>query len=84
MLNKSFFISCNIAAICSAVIFLKGVNTVNDKMKYPVNLTEVIRAKKFAYEYLQPTQLIPYKGLSALLCADIYVKHENHNPTGSF
>ena len=53
-------------------------------MVYPVNLTEVIKAKKPVYEYLVPTQLTRYKGLSSLLDADIYVKHENHNPTGTF
>lgn len=53
-------------------------------MEYPVNLAEVIKAKKPVYEYLVPTQLTRYKGLSSLLDADIYVKHENHNPTGTF
>jgi threonine dehydratase len=54
------------------------------EIKYPINLTEVIKAKKSVYNHLIPTQLTRYEGLSKLLEADIYVKHENHNPTGSF
>ena len=52
--------------------------------KHPINLSEVIKAKKPLYEYLVPTQLTRYEGLSHLLNADTYVKHENHNPTGTF
>ena len=54
------------------------------EIKYPINLTEIIKAKKQVYKHLIPTQLTRYGGLSKLLEADIYVKHENHNPTGSF
>ncbi|MCP3892689.1 MAG: pyridoxal-phosphate dependent enzyme [Desulfobulbaceae bacterium] len=55
-----------------------------DKKEYPVNLAEVIKAKETIYDHLVPTQLTRYEGLSSLLNADIYVKHENHNPTGTF
>ncbi|WP_456437790.1 threonine ammonia-lyase [Desulfurobacterium sp.] len=51
---------------------------------YPINLAEVMKARKPVYRYLSPTPLIKYEGLSKLLSADIYVKHENHNITGSF
>ncbi|MCU7930506.1 MAG: pyridoxal-phosphate dependent enzyme [Candidatus Thiodiazotropha sp. (ex Codakia rugifera)] len=54
------------------------------KKEYPVSLAEVIKAKKAVYNHLIPTQLARYEGLSSLLEADIYVKHENHNPTGTF
>jgi threonine dehydratase len=53
-------------------------------MDYPITLREVIKAKKAVYDHLVPTQLTRYEGLSDLLNTDIYVKHENHNPTGSF
>ncbi|MBL7005080.1 MAG: pyridoxal-phosphate dependent enzyme [Gammaproteobacteria bacterium] len=53
-------------------------------MEYPISLTEVIKAKKSVYQHLTPTPLTHYNGLSTLLAADIYVKHENHNPTGTF
>ncbi|MET0070303.1 MAG: pyridoxal-phosphate dependent enzyme [Candidatus Thiodiazotropha sp.] len=45
---------------------------------------EVLKARKVVYDYLIPTQLTRYEGLSSLLDAEIFVKHENHNPTGSF
>jgi len=56
----------------------------NGKKEYPVSLSEVIKAKKAVYDHLVPTQLTQYEGLSSFLNADIYVKHENHNPTGTF
>lgn len=33
---------------------------------------------------MKPTQLLYYAGLSKLIGAEVYVKHENHNPTGTF
>ncbi|MCG8428155.1 MAG: threonine/serine dehydratase [Chromatiales bacterium] len=57
----------------------------NEQYKeYPVGLTEVIRAKSMVYRWLKPTQLIRNSGLSDHLGVEIYFKHENHNPTGSF
>lgn len=53
-------------------------------MDYPISLTEVLRAKNAVYKYLIPTQLIEYKSLSALLDANVHIKHENHNATGTF
>jgi len=53
-------------------------------MEYPISLIEVFKAKKSVYRHIVPTQLIQYENLSKLLSADIYVKHENHNPTGTF
>lgn len=44
----------------------------------------VVHARSIMSTYLKETQLIYYKGLSDLLGAEIYVKHENHNPGGSF
>jgi len=35
-------------------------------------------------EYLQPTPLRHYKALDRLVGAEVYVKHENFNPTGAF
>lgn len=51
---------------------------------YPINLTEVIRAKEAVYDFLVPTQITRYENLSKLIGAEIFIKHENHNPTGSF
>jgi threonine dehydratase len=49
-----------------------------------VNFLNIYKARKAVYSKLKKTNLIRYAGLSALCGTDIYVKHENHNPTGSF
>jgi threonine dehydratase len=51
---------------------------------YPVSLPEVLKAKRFVHKYLTPTALTRYENLSSLINTEIFVKHENHNPTGSF
>jgi threonine dehydratase len=53
-------------------------------MNYPISLTEVLRAKSVISKYLVPSQLTRYENLSSLLEAEIYIKHENHNTTGTF
>lgn len=52
--------------------------------QYPVSLTESRKAQEHVYKHMVPTQLTRYSLLSDLLDADLFVKHENHNPTGSF
>jgi threonine dehydratase len=59
-------------------------NYVKALKHYPISLKEVLRARPIVSKFVKPTQLIRYEGLSRLLSADIYVKHENHNPTGTF
>ena len=49
-----------------------------------VNLLGVVKAKKVIGRYLNRTNLIYYSELSRLVGCEVYVKHENHNPTGSF
>ncbi len=56
----------------------------NEQSAYPINLVEVIKARKAVYQHLIPTQLTHYGGLSKLVNAEVYIKHENHNPTGTF
>ncbi len=51
---------------------------------YPISISEVVRSRSIVGNYVKPTQLLYYEGLSRLIGADIYVKHENHNPTGTF
>jgi threonine dehydratase len=53
-------------------------------VNHPVSLAEVIKARKPVCQYLLPSQLIHYEGFSNALNVQIHVKHENHNPTGSF
>ncbi len=49
-----------------------------------VNFSNIFKARKPVYSRLKKTHLIHYSSLSELVGADVYVKHENHNPTGSF
>jgi threonine dehydratase len=44
----------------------------------------VLAARGRIRPYLEPTPLRPYPGLSALLGAETFVKHENFLPTGAF
>ncbi len=50
----------------------------------PITLTDVLQARQVIAPYLQPTALHHYYGLSQLLGAKVYVKHENHQPVGAF
>jgi len=47
-------------------------------------LHDVIAARPNVYRYLRPTALYPYSGLSELVGANVWVKHENHQPVGAF
>ena len=48
------------------------------------NLIDVIEARKRIQDYIVRTPLHHYESLSALIGAEIYVKHENHQQLGSF
>lgn len=52
--------------------------------EYPISISETVRSRSIVRNFIKPTQLIYYEGLSRLIGADIYLKHENHNPTGTF
>jgi threonine dehydratase len=47
-------------------------------------LHDIIAARPHVYRYLRPTPLYYYSGLSELLGAEVWVKHENHQPIGAF
>jgi threonine dehydratase len=47
-------------------------------------LADVSGACGAVYAALQPTPLLPHPLLAERLGADVWVKHENHNPTGAF
>ncbi len=49
-----------------------------------MNFTEVEQARSFLREYLSPTRLIPAPCLSEFSGAEVFLKLENENPTGSF
>ena len=50
----------------------------------PVTFQGVLAARRIVYQYLKPTPLIHYPELSELFGFHAYIKHENHQPTGSF
>jgi threonine dehydratase len=52
--------------------------------QYPISISEVLRSRAVVGALAKPTQLTRYEGLSRLIGADVHVKHENHNPTGTF
>ena len=52
-------------------------------MKEPC-FENVLKAGERVYRFLSKTPLYRYPGLSRLLGAEVYVKHENHQPVGAF
>lgn len=50
----------------------------------PISLAEVLRARQVLQPLLRPTPLRRYESLCRLVGADVYVKHENQNLTGTF
>jgi threonine dehydratase len=49
-----------------------------------ITLDDVREAHTRIRPYLRPTPLYPYPGLDALVDAEVWVKHENHQPVGAF
>jgi threonine dehydratase len=47
-------------------------------------LADVLEAQRRISEHLRPTPLYRYAGLDELLDAEVFVKHENHQPVGAF
>ncbi len=47
-------------------------------------LHDIIAARPHVYRYLRPTPLYRYSSLSELIGAEVWVKHENHQPVGAF
>jgi len=47
-------------------------------------MADVLSARINVYRHLIPTPLHYYAGLSELVGAEVYVKHENHQPVGAF
>ena len=45
---------------------------------------DIVAARESVYRHLRPTPLHPYPGLSELTGAEVWVKHENHQPVGAF
>jgi threonine dehydratase len=49
-----------------------------------ITLAEVLEARRRISPHLRATPLYPYAGLDELLGAEVWVKHENHQPVGAF
>ena len=49
-----------------------------------ITLDDVRSAAERIGPYLRPTPLYPYAGLERLVGAEVWVKHENHQPVGAF
>ena len=49
-----------------------------------VTFQGILAARRVVYRFLKPTPLIHYPELSEILGFKAYIKHENHQPTGSF
>jgi threonine dehydratase len=47
-------------------------------------LADVLEARRRISAHLRPTPLYGYPSLNELLAADVFVKHENHQPVGAF
>lgn len=47
-------------------------------------LEDITAACKNVYQHLKPTPLYHYSGLSDLIGANVWIKHENHQPVGAF
>jgi len=52
--------------------------------EHPISVAEVLRARQVLRPHLRPTPLRRYESLCRLVGADVYVKHENQNLTGTF
>jgi threonine dehydratase len=50
----------------------------------PPAFTDILEAKRVVDRYLQPTPLHHYSRLSSMLGFTGFIKHENHQPIGSF
>ncbi len=51
---------------------------------HTITLVDVFKARQTIAPFLKPTPLYFYHGLSQLLAAPTYIKHENHQPVGAF
>jgi threonine dehydratase len=49
-----------------------------------LTLADVLAARRIVYRTLRPTPLLQHALLNAETGLDLYVKHENHNPTSAF
>ncbi|MBI4312708.1 MAG: threonine dehydratase [Chloroflexi bacterium] len=51
---------------------------------YIPTIKDVLEARQVVYQHLKPTPLFHYSGLSELIGAEVWLKHEDHHPLGAF
>ena len=56
----------------------------NEGVRSQVSFQGVLEARRLISHHLNPTPLSQYPLVSRWLGCEAYIKHENHNPTGSF
>ncbi len=52
--------------------------------KETISLSNALGAREILRNFLTPTPFRQYPGLNRLVGAQVFIKHENHNPTGTF
>ncbi len=50
----------------------------------PVTFRDILLARQNLRTYLRPTPMYHYPALDAMVGAEVWVKHENHQPVGAF
>lgn len=55
-----------------------------DLKRLPISIAEIEGSRPVVRSYVKPTPLLRYEGLSRVIGAAVCIKHENHNPTGTF
>ena len=63
---------------------LEVLDTIGSRRTQLPTFQDVLHARKTIAPYLRSTPLFFYAGLSDLVGAKVWVKHENHNPVGCF
>jgi threonine dehydratase len=63
---------------------MRKAETAQDLEDGMPSLRDVIAARPHVYRHVRPTPLYRYAGLSELVGANVWVKHENHLPVGAF
>jgi len=77
-----------VCSLCSLEILPDGVKEderLTASVGWPtITLADVLEARRRISPHLRATPLYPYGGLDELLGAEVWVKHENHQPVGAF
>lgn len=73
---------CSLTEYATNPAIKTGVDMKNSKAE--ISLANALGAREILKKFLIPTPLRRYQSLDRLVGAKVFVKHENHNPTGTF